>query len=135
MPALRHTLRLMNSELRSQERYEDFGRIECPQICLVNGVLNDISKSGCKVHFDAPVTIDLENDYEIRVRLSHSAQAPLILMCHPQWVKENSGSADIGFSIMRSPDTARLSDYIALLHTEANLPDEILPQESLCQFV
>ncbi len=125
----------MNSELRTQERYEDFGRVECPSICLVNGVLNDISKSGCKVHFDAPITLDLENDYEVRVRLSHSSQSPLVLMCHPQWVKENANTADVGFSILRSPDTARLNDYVKALHAEANEPDEILPQESPCLFV
>lgn len=125
----------MVSELRTQERYEDFGRVVCPAICIVNGVLNDISKSGCKVHFDAPITIDLENDYEVRVRLSHSAQEPLLLMFHPQWVKENGNTADVGFSILRSPDTMRLQEYVRALHEELNEPDEILPQETSCQFV
>ncbi|MCR5724318.1 MAG: PilZ domain-containing protein [Treponema sp.] len=125
----------MISELRSQERYEDFGRIECPEICIVNGVLNDISINGCKVHFDAPITINLEDDYELHVRLSHSAQAPLILMCHPQWVKSDNDTADVGFLIMRSPDTARLKQYVSLLHSELTTSDELLPQEVPCQFV
>ena len=127
----------MNSELRAQERYADFGRIECPEICIVNGVLDDISINGCKVHFDAPITINLENDYEVRVRLSHSSQEPLVLMCHPQWVKDQGNAADIGFLIMRSPDTARLKDYVKLLHAEYNTPDEILPSqdEDSCLFV
>ncbi len=125
----------MISELRSQERYEDFGRIECPEICIVNGVLNDISINGCKVHFDAPITINLEDDYELHVRLSHSAQAPLILMCHPQWVKSDNDTADVGFLIMRSPDTARLKQYVGLLHSELTTSDELLPQEVPCQFV
>ena len=81
--------------MRAQERYTDFGRIECPEICIVNGVLDDISINGCKVHFAAPITINLENDYEVRVRLSRSSQEPLVLMCHPQWVKDQGNAADI----------------------------------------
>ena len=129
------TLR-MGAEDRKSERYEDFGRFECPEICMVHGVLEDISKTGCKVHFDAPISISRENDYDIRLRLSHSAQAPLALVCHPQWVKDDGTSADIGFAFLRSPDTARLESYVAMLHTETR-PEtgDLLPKEEPCQFV
>lgn len=127
----------MGTVVRRHTRYSDFGKVECPAICLVHGVLDDISKSGCKVHFDAPISISLEKDYEIRFRLSHSAQEPMLLVCHPQWIKENKGSASVGFAILRSPDTAKLESYIMLLHSDLteDVDQDYLPKEEPCQFV
>ena len=52
----------MQTELRKNTRFEDFGRIECEDLGPVSGILDDISMNGCKVHFDVPVNVNLEND-------------------------------------------------------------------------
>ena len=79
----------------------------------------------------------MDDDYEIQLRLARSAQEPLLLVCQPQWVEADNGSTSIGFAILRSPDTARLEAYIAMLDTEAtdSNDSDLLPKEEPCQFV
>lgn len=127
----------MHVELRKNTRFEDFGRIECEDLCPVHGVLDDISMEGCKTHFDAPVTLSFDNDYELCVRLSRFPAEALVLMCHPEWSREKDGTTEIGFSILRSPDTARLESYITQLHQEQQeIASDGLPQEEdQCLFV
>ncbi|MBO5100427.1 MAG: PilZ domain-containing protein [Treponema sp.] len=127
----------MSSNLRKNIRFEDFGKVECSEICLVAGVLDDISVSGCKVHFDAPVTINMEDDYELKIRLSRINLDPFILLCHPQWQKEDNGTTEVGFSILHSLDTSRLESYIEQLHTEKESlnNDLIMVEDDTCLFV
>lgn len=127
----------MQMNLRKNARFDDFGRISCGDLCPVSGVLDDISMDGCKVHFDAPVTLSLENDYELRVRLSRFPTEELVLMCHPEWSRQNDTATEIGFSILRSPDTARLESYITQLRQEQQeMASDGLPQEEdQCLFV
>ncbi len=102
------------------------------------GVLDDISLTGCKVHYDAPVTLVMDADYEMHIRLSRFSQETLVLMCHPQWTKEKEdNSTEIGFLFLRSPDTVRLEEYVKKLQQESASSDFdlILPQEDSCQFV
>lgn len=124
------------AELRKHERYEDFGRVECPQLCFVHGVLDNISKTGCKVHFDAPVSVSLEGDYELQVRLSRDSQELVTLVCRPRWIQDDNGTTSIGFEILRSPSTARLDAYIIQLAQDcAESDDDVLPAEEPCQFI
>ncbi len=116
----------MNSENRQNVRYEDIGRVDATEICTLPGVLNDISLTGCKVHFPIPVTIDMENDFELKVKPAQkSSEEPLVLICHPQWVKQNDGETEIGFSILRSPDTPQLASYIEELKTNSSDPTNV----------
>ena len=118
----------MAEENRLHTRYEEIGRIVAPEICALPGVLDDISASGCKVHYSLPVVIDLENEYEIKLSPLHqSEQTPLNLICIPQWVKEMDGNTYIGFKIEYSPDANRLSTFIKYLEelSKDQLPDII----------
>ena len=105
-------------EKRQHTRFEDFGKIECFDLSPVSGVLEDISLKGCKVHFDSPVSVNTENDYELKIRLSRVNLEPLLLIGHPQWVKSSDLSTDIGFQFLRSRDTFRLESYINKLTSE-----------------
>lgn len=128
----------MGKNLRKSIRYEDFGRAECDEICPMPGILDDISATGCKIHYDAPISLNMENDYEIRIRLSRFSAEPMVLMCHPQWQDEaKDGTSSIGFEFLHSLDTARLEQYIQQLSDEkaSSEIDSILPQEDSCQFV
>ena len=127
----------MQTELRKNTRFEDFGRIECEDLGPVSGILDDISMNGCKVHFDVPVNVNLENDYELHVRLSRFPTEELVLMAHPEWSKEEDGTIDIGFSVLRSPDTGRLEKYVKQLYEEkADIDSDGIPQEEeTCLFV
>ena len=82
----------MNTENRTYTRYKDIGHIIAPELCVLPGIIDDISLSGCKVHYQFPVVIDLDNEYEVKLSPSQNPnENPLNLMCKPQWAKEIDG--------------------------------------------
>lgn len=117
----------MNKENRVDTRYDEIARVIAPEICVLPGVLDNISASGCKIHFPlSAVNADVENEYEIKIIPSRlNFEAPLNLMCVPQWIKENADSTEIGFKILYSPDAARLAKFIEYLDelSKDELPD------------
>ena len=128
----------MDFNFRKDIRFNDFGRAECTEISPVAGALEDISLSGCKVHYDAPVSINMENDYEIHFRLSRAGKDALVLMCHPQWFNQkDDGSSEVGFLFLHSLDSEALQSYILQLQKEEIVEkfDRIMPQGDTCQFV
>lgn len=119
---------LFMDENRQNTRYQEIGRVVCPEICALTGILDDISSTGCKIHFPFSVVVDLEREYMMKITLSRSPdEAPLQLMCKPMWVTENNGITQIGFAILFSPDESRLHDFISFLEqvNEDDKPDII----------
>lgn len=115
----------MTQENRQSTRYEEIGRVTAPEICALPGILDDISASGCKIHYSFSVVIDLETEYEIKLSpLHNSDDSPLHLICLPQWINEKDGNTFIGFKILYSPDANRLGEFIE--HLE-KLADDQLP--------
>ncbi len=108
----------MKRENRVAERFEEMGRVSASQICALPGVLDDISSSGCKVHFPNPVNLDLENDYKICVDFANSSLGTLNLVVHPMWHSEDSSETAIGFKILYSPDTPKLKAGIDFLKVQ-----------------
>ncbi len=100
---------------RLAERFEDFARVECSELCIVNGALTDISESGFKAEFNAPCDIDNEKEYTVLIRLSRVSGEPLELTVRPIWSHFDDGKTSIGFSILHSKDSARLDQYIRML--------------------
>ena len=116
----------MEQENRLHTRYEEIGRVTAPELCALPGILDDISLTGCKVHYSFPVVVDLENDYEVKLSPLHgSNSSPLNLICTPQWVKEQDGNTYIGFLIQYSPDAHKLEEFIKHLEmiSKDDLPD------------
>jgi hypothetical protein len=112
-------LKDMSIVSRKLPRFADCGRVDAPDISLLPGVLEDISLHGCRVRFPLSVKIDIDNDYELKIRPSRKRNAGVfILLCHPQWIQEANGYTEIGFEVLRSPDTARLNAYIKILDEE-----------------
>lgn len=110
---------------RKSERFDDFARVECNELCIVNGSLTDISKDGFKAEFNAPCNVDNEKEYKVLLRLSRVNAAPLELMVRPMWSKFRDGKTKIGFLILHSKDTSRLEKYIIMLKDDQNSEDEI----------
>ena len=109
---------------RSSERFDDFARVECKELCVVSGVLTDISKNGFKAEFNAPCEVDTEKEYSVLLRLSRITSEPWELTVQPVWSGFANGKTSIGFSILRSKDSARLESYIKLLKEEEILKNE-----------
>lgn len=107
---------VMKEENRQNHRYPEIGRIVAPELCALPGILDNISLTGCKIHFPVSVVVDLETEYMIKVTLTRSLEdAPLQLMCKPMWVTEDKGNTQIGLKILYSPDDARLREFVAFL--------------------
>lgn len=113
MNKIPYTEKPMSEENRQETRYQEIGRVDAPEICALNGVLDDISDTGCKVHFPCPVEVNLDNEYTLKFTLSrHSEEPPLQLICKPVWVNQEAGSTQVGFKYLFSPDDARLHEII-----------------------
>lgn len=116
------------SECRNNERYPEIGRVICPELCALPGILDNISLTGCKIHFPISMVVNLDNEYMIKISLSRSPEdPPLQCMCKPMWVKECANSTQIGLQILYSPDHARLHEFITYLKNleEKDMPDII----------
>lgn len=100
---------------RNSERFDDFARVVCSKLCIVSGVLTDISREGFKAEFNAPCTVDKEKEYEVQIRLSRVNADPLELIVRPMWSKFVDGKTSLGFLILHSKDSSRLEKYITLL--------------------
>lgn len=105
----------MNEENRQDIRFEEIGRVLAPDLCAIPGVLDDISLTGCKIHFPCLFQIDMENEYKLNISLTSPNSAPLQLISKPIWAKEFSDVMEIGFQFLFSPDDARLRELIVTL--------------------
>ncbi len=126
----------MNSQERLSQRFNDMGRFFCQNICALPGILENISRDGCKICYQLPVSVDMDSDYESKITFARAAGAQFSLVCHPQWIKECGSTTEIGFRILPSTDYARLAAYIQQLE-EDNSEDmlEFQPSESVCQII
>lgn len=116
----------MDQENRQETRYVEIGRVTSTELCPLSAVLDDISITGCKIHYSFPIVVDLENEYELKISpLHYSDTEALNLICKPQWVNEKDGSTYIGFKILYSPDAARLQKFIDYLE---DITTDQLPQ-------
>ena len=103
---------------RKYERFENFGRVECFEICPFPGTLNDISRSGMKVTFNSFVSIDMDDEYRMTVRIPKCPYRSLQLIVTPVWFFERGGKYQIGFSILHSSGATYLEDYLRTLQSE-----------------
>ena len=87
------------------------------------GILDNISATGCRVHFPVNVIVDLESEFDVKISLSRSPEeSPLQLLCKPQWVKECKNTTQIGLKILYSPDAVRLNEFISSLQELSESP-------------
>ena len=115
----------MAEENRRSPRYPEIDRVIATDLCALPGILDNISLTGCKVHFPVSVVVDLEAEYMIKITLSRSLEeAPLQLMCKPMWVTENQGVTQVGLQILYSPDDARLREFVSYLEEMNDDDDE-----------
>lgn len=109
----------MSDENRAATRYNDIGRIVCEEMSPLPGILVNISRTGCKVHFPLVITPDAENEYEVSVMLPKKYnESPLKMMVQVQWIRDAENATDIGLKFLFSPDSARFNKYVAELEQE-----------------
>lgn len=119
----------MSSENRQMPRYRDFARAWIEDLSQLPGVLEDVSKTGCKVRFSHVFPVDSDREYLMTVHPAcRSGIREFELVVRPEWVRERDNSLDIGFSILHSPGSRSHHSYIELL---SESEDELF--EEACQ--
>ncbi len=123
-------------DLRKSTRFQDFGRVECQDLCMVSGILNDISLHGIKVTFTVPVKINMEREYSIKIKLSKFNEMPMELIGVPVWIYGDGSSTQAGFSFLYSKDSSRLENYVSKLEKdnadEYDLDNMVITNEESC---
>lgn len=105
----------MRLEKRRNARFKVLGRVNCKELSPLSGSLVDVSLHGCKIFYNLPVTVRLEDEYEVSLQISDSEDDSIILICCPVWVNEDSGKTSVGMSVLRSPDSEKFVKYVSSL--------------------
>lgn len=122
----------MQNEQRKDERFDDIGRVDAPDLCIFPGVLVDISLLGCRIRFPAVLSVDMESDFELKITSPRKgSNQSFSLIGHPQWTRQSDNSTEVGFRLLHSPGTRLLGKYIEKL---ASVAAEFAEEEmsSLC---
>lgn len=126
----------MNSKERHSQRFEDMGRFFASDLCALPGIVENISREGCKIRYQFPVTVDVDYDYDVKITFARAASDSFQLVCHPQWVREDGKFTEIGFKILPSTDYSRLAVYINQLEEDSTADDiDIQLSDSVCQII
>ena len=59
----------MCAKTRKSERYDVIGKVESDELSAFSGTVLNISSQGCWIHYAAPVTVSLENEYTVKIYL------------------------------------------------------------------
>ncbi len=106
----------MQFEQRKDERFDDIGRVDDPELCVFPGVLVDISMLGCRIRFPASISVDMDSDIDLKITSPRKGtMQSFSLIGHPKWIKEENGSTEVGFRFLRSPGSRLLYKYIEKL--------------------
>ncbi len=102
----------MFEEKRRHPRFNVTGRVDAADLCIFPGILLDLSLGGCRVRFPIQVTVNPDEEYQLKLKFSCDCiSKSLTLLGRPAYVK-TSDSTEIGFQFLRSPDSPGLKDFI-----------------------
>ncbi|MDR3123137.1 MAG: PilZ domain-containing protein [Treponema sp.] len=104
-------------ENRKSIRYPTLARAIIPEIVDGEGLLKDLSITGCCVEYTMFVDVKLNTQYKAQILPDSTAKIePFDLCVESRWVRADSYSCEIGFAITMSPkgrDFQRYVDYLA----------------------
>ena len=128
----------MCAKTRKSERYDVIGKVESEELSAFSGTILHRSSQGCRIHYAAPVTVSMENEYTVKIKLfGQTLFDSLTLICQPVWACEDSGSTDIGMKFLHSSDTDSLNKCINLLKEDSKNSGDVKEHsvENECQFI
>lgn len=117
---------MTSEENRQETRFIEIGRVDIPDISSMPGILDDISLTGCKIHFPFTVPVELDTEFKVKIILSRNPElSPLNLICKAIWVQDDMDETKVGLQNLYSPDEAKLKEFIKLLKDETfdDFPD------------
>lgn len=107
---------LMCNNNRQMPRFNDFARAKINGLCQLPGILEDVSKTGCKVRFPHSFEIDTDVEYTLTILPAlRSGIKEFELVVRPEWVCGKDDSFLIGFCILHSPGMRQYQKYVEIL--------------------
>jgi|GEM_PF-1172141 hypothetical protein len=100
------------ADLRKAKRFEEVAKVSVPNLSQFSGVLVDVSKIGCRIHFNVFLNIEMDMEYEILIFPVLADIDSFTLVGEPVWVQNKSKSTEIGFKFLRSVGTKPFEAYI-----------------------
>lgn len=120
---------------RQSERFPEFGKVYAPSLSSLPGIVDDVSREGCKIRFAVSVNFDTENDCVVDFVLSQvDGEKRMSLMCRPKWVRRSENSTEIGMGILPALDYTQFLSYVDCISNE-NKTQEVQIVGSVCRFV
>jgi len=110
----------MSAENRKSPRYRTIARVEMPKVPGGDGLLKNISITGCCVECAGIVNIQPAAQYQLMIKPekeSHIGAFELMVEC--KWVRSDAQGTELGFSIIASPKGKQFQyyvDYLAYRH-------------------
>lgn len=115
----------MEHEKRRHPRFSTVGRVEAPEICIFPGTLQDVGSGGCRVKFPIRVTIDMEQEYELKILFSQNTMTKEMVLIGQPVYNNGETTSEIGFKLLRSPDSRIFDAYIQSRMAESTENDFI----------
>jgi len=108
------------SENRRSPRYRTIARVQFPRVPGGEGLLKNISITGCCVEYTDTVDIQPLVQYQLMIKPekeAHIGAFELTVEC--KWVRNDSQGIELGFVIIASPKGKQFQyyvDYLAYRH-------------------
>jgi len=109
------------SESRRSPRYRTIARVEISRVLGTDGLLKNISITGCCVECTGKIGVQPVAQYQLMVKPEKESHiGPFELQVECKWVRNDGPSTELGFSIIASPKGKQFQhyvDYLAYRHT------------------
>ena len=111
----------MSAENRKSPRYRTIAHVEMPKVPGGEGLLKNISITGCCVECAGTVNMQPTAEYQLLIKPekdSHIGAFDLMVDC--KWVRNDGHGTELGFSIIASPKGKQFQfyvDYLAYRHS------------------
>ena len=92
----------MEHEKRRHPRFSTVGRVEAPEICIFPGTLQDVGSGGCRVKFPIHVTIDMEQEYELKILFSQNTMTKEMVLIGQPVYNNGETTSEIGFKLLKT---------------------------------
>lgn len=103
---------MKKDELRKAKRFEEMVKVTVPHLSQFSGVLVDVSKMGCKIHFNLFLNIEMGTEYEIIIYPVLAGVSSFSLVGEPVWIQNTRQSTEIGFQFLRTTGIKAFEAYI-----------------------
>src|SRR5215471_16318287 len=109
------------SESRRSPRYRTIARVEISKVSGGEGLLKNISITGCCVECTGMVKVQPLAQYQLMIKPEKESHiGPFELLAECKWVRHDGHATELGFSIIASPKGKQFQhyvDYLAYRHS------------------